>query len=145
MPGTLSIRDRVFDVASATLSAGVSRESGGARVSNAGVWLRKPAQAAIGALADWRCDWMLNVQGVSRPIAFPDLEDVQYWQPRAYSESLPVTVSGWREFDGLTIDHPGPQTSAKCTLAGPFFSLRVRARGRHAQPPHVHPAARYGV
>ena len=118
MLGTLTIRDREFEVTKATLTAGISK--GGTRVGVTGVWNQPSVKRAYEEPVIERCNWMLNIETTDRNFTSDDQDFPERWRPRAYSENLPVAVSSWTEFEGLTIECAGPSKAEKCKLVGPF-------------------------
>lgn len=120
--GTLAIGDREFAITEATLSGGLYTESGETRVGATGTWLGR-TKGQSDERPQWRCNWILNVKTGERefPSDDPEYPDPVSWEPRAYSDDLPVQVHSWREFDGLTIECDGPSREKKCQLVGPFY------------------------
>jgi len=117
--GTLTIRDREFNVTEATLCGGLYEQSGPTRVGATGVWVRHREDKQE-TRPQWRCNWILNVETAEREFPSEDLEYPALWSPRAYSENMPVQVRSWKEFDGLVIEWDGPSKEEKSQLIGPF-------------------------
>lgn len=117
--GTLAIRDREFNITEATLSGGLYVESGATRVGATGTWFRRKKPRAE-QRPIWGCNWILNIETDGREFASDDSKFPETWQPRAYSENLPLQVRSWKELDGLTIECDGPSQEEKCQLIGPF-------------------------
>ncbi|HYE19454.1 MAG TPA: hypothetical protein VEA69_13470 [Tepidisphaeraceae bacterium] len=94
--GTLTIRDRVFAVTSATLHG---------YITTAG--------------DDWACEWHVEIDTEERRFAVDDEPDVSLpWKPAAYVHHLRAGLKSWRDFDGAAFEGEDEQGPALSVLRG---------------------------